>query len=256
MSALQSGKFKSYWKKTSAAEALLTYIDMDEEGLQGEIARLVSGEEIEVDIDGFENDFQTFKGKDDVLTLLIHLGYLAYREEEQGTGMVRIPNKEVRLEFHQILRKGKHRELHRLIRESDLLLEKTIQGDADGVAEAIARIHDSNYAPQFYNNEQALRAVVRYAYITCVDQYAKIEELPSGHGCADIVYLPKWRSALPALLIELKWNKTASGAMAQIRDRNYPAVLEGFGGELILVGVNYHEKTKVHSCVIEKQGGR
>ena len=162
----------------------------------------------------------------------------------------------MRLEFHQILRKGKHRELHRLIRESDLLLEKTIQGDADGVAEAIARIHDSNYAPQFYNNEQALRAVVRYAYITCMDQYAKIEELPSGHGCADIVFLPKRRSALPALLIELKWNKTASGAMAQIRDRNYPAVLEGFGGELILVGVNYHEKTKVHSCVIEKQGFR
>ena len=86
------------------------------------------------------------------------------------------------------------------------------------------------------------------------DQYAKIEELPSGHGCADIVFLPKRRSALPALLIELKWNKTASGAIAQIRDRNYPAVLEGFGSELILVGVNYHEKTKVHSCVIEKQG--
>ena len=256
MSALQSGKFKSYWKKTSAAEALLTYIDMDEEGLQGEIAKLVSGEEIEVDTEGFENDFQTFKGKDDVLTLLIHLGYLAYREEEPGTGMVRIPNKEVRLEFNKILRKGKHRELHRLIRESDRLLEKTIQGDADGVAEAIARIHDSNYAPQFYNNEQALRAVVRYAYITCVDQYAKIEELPSGHGCADIVFLPKRRSALPALLIELKWNKTASGAIAQIRDRNYPAVLEGFGGELILAGVNYHEKTKVHSCLIEKQGFR
>lgn len=89
-----------------------------------------------------------------------------------------------------------------------------------------------------------------------MDQYAKIEELPSGHGYADIVYLPKWRSALPALLIELKWNKTASGAIAQIRNRNYPAVLEGFDGELILVGVNYNEKTKVHSCVIERQDFR
>ena len=252
MCAMQSGKFKSYWKKTSAAEALLTYIDMDEEGLQGEIARLVSGEEIEADTEGFENDFETFKDKDDVLTLLIHLGYLAYVEDKRGTGTVRIPNREVRMEFHRILRKGKHKELIRLIRESDCLLEKTIQGNADAVANAVAKIHDSMYAPQFYNNEQALRAAVRYAYITCVDQYARIEELPSGHGCADIVYIPKWRSALPAMLIELKWNKTAVGAIAQIRDRDYPAALQGIGQGLLLVGINYNEKTKVHSCVIER----
>ena len=252
MCALQSGKFGSYWKKTSAAEALLTYIDMDEDGLQDEIAKLISGEELEVDTEGFENDFETFKSKDDVLTLLIHLGYLSYSEEERGTGVARIPNQEVRMEFEKILRKGKHQELHRLIRESDALLEKTIQGDAAAVADALAKIHDSNYAPQFYNNEQALRAVIRYAYITCVDQYAKIEELPSGHGCAVMVYIPGKRSPLPAMLIELKWDRTASGAIAQIRDRNYPAALQGLAAELILVGVNYHEKTKVHSCIIER----
>ncbi len=126
MSAMQNRKFKSYWKKTSAAEALLTYIDMDEDGLQDDIARLISGEEMDVDTEGFENDFETFKDKDDVLTLLIHLGYLAYTEDEQGTGTVRIPNKEVRIEFNKILRKGKHHELLRLIRESDQLLEKTM----------------------------------------------------------------------------------------------------------------------------------
>lgn len=252
MSAMLSRKFKSYWKRTSASESLLTYINMDEEGLQDDIAKLISGEEIEVDTEWFENDFKTFKSKDDVLTLLIHLGYLTYDEDEQGTGTVRIPNKEVLIEFNKILRKGKHTGLLRLIHESDLLLEKTIQGDADAVAKAIATIHDSNYAPQFYNNEQALRTVVRYAYITCVDQYNKIEELPSGHGCADIVYIPKKLSPLPAIIIELKWNKTAAGAIAQIKDRNYPAVLKDFGGELILVGINYDEKTKIHSCIIEK----
>ncbi len=252
MSAMQNRKFKSYWKKTSAAEALLTYIDMDEDGLQDDIARLISGKEMNVDTEGFENNFETFKDKDDVLTLLIHLGYFTYTEEEQGTGTVRIPNKEVRIEFNKILRKGKHHELLRLIRESDLLLEKTIQKDADAVAKAICAIHDANYAPLFYNNEQALRATVKYAYITCIDQYQRIEELPSGHGCADIVYLPKRRSALPALIIELKWNKTAEGAIAQIKNKNYPYILRDFDGEILLVGVNYDEKTKVHSCVIEK----
>lgn len=252
MSAMQYKKIRSYWKKTSAAESLLTYIDMDEDGLQNDIAKLVSGVTIEVDTEGFENDLQTFKSKDDVLTLLIHLGYLVYNEEEPGTGSIRIPNKEVRLEFDKILKKGKHTELIHLIQKSDYLLEKTIQGDADAVAKAVSEIHDSNYAPQFYNDEQALRAIVRYAYITCIDQYNKIEELPSGHGYADVVYIPKKTSPLPAMIIELKWNKTASGAIAQIKDRNYPAALKGYGGELILVGINYDAKTKIHSCVIEK----
>ncbi len=253
MSAMQSGKFRSYWKKSAAAEALLTYIDMDEDGLQDDVIKLVSGETIEVDTDGFENDLETFKDKDDVLTLLIHLGYLTYQEDGQGTGSARIPNNEIRTEFNKILRRGKHSSLLRLIRESDQLLSKTFAQDADAVAKAIAAVHDSNYAPQFYNNEQALRAVVKYAYITCVDQYLKIEELPSGHGYADIVYIPKRQSFLPAMVIELKWNHTANGAIAQIRNRNYPAVLENISNELLLVAINYDAKTKLHTCIIEKQ---
>ncbi len=253
MSAMQSKKFKSYWRRTSASEALLTYIDMDEDGLQEDIARLISGEAIEVDTEQFENDFETFKSKDDVLTLMIHLGYLTYSEDDQGTGTARIPNEEIRMEFNQILRKGKHKKLLSLIQASDRLLENTLRGDARAVAETIAMVHDSNYAPHFYNDEQALRATVRYAYITCVDQYIRIEELPSGHGCADLVYIPKRRSSLPAMIIELKWNKTAEGAISQIKNRNYPAALKDYGGELLLVGISYNEKTKAHTCVIERQ---
>lgn len=252
MSAMENGKFKSYWKKTSASEALLPYIDMDEDGLQEVIARLMSGDSIEVDTEGFGNDFETFKSRDDVLTLLIHLGYLAYWEEAHGTGTVRIPNLEVRMEFDKILRRGTHAQLIRLIRASDQLLEDTRQLNGDAVAKAVAAVHDSNYAPLYYNDEQALRSTVRYAYITCVDQYRKIEELPSGHGYADIVYLPKRHSSLPAMMIELKWNKTAEGALSQIRERNYPEVLKGWGGELLLVGINYDARTKEHTCRIEK----
>ena len=54
------------------------------------------------------------------------------------------------------------------------------------------------------------------------------------------------------MIIELKWNKTAAGAIAQIKERNYPAALKNFGSPLLLVGLNYDEKTKIHSCVIEK----
>ena len=250
MCAMQEGKCRSYWQKTSAAEALMTYINMDFEGLQEIISRLISGEEIEVDTGLFENDFETFRSRDDVLTLLIHLGYLTWNEED---GMAHIPNEEVRIEFRRILKGGNgNRKWMELIGHSRQLLEDTVAGNESAVCAAIEEIRRTQYAPTFYNDEQALRYVIKFAYIAAIDQYLKVEELPSGKGIADVVYLPKRKSLLPALVIELKWNKSSGGAIRQIKERNYPAVLEDFGGEIVLVGINYDAKEKSHSCVIER----
>ena len=113
--------------------------------------------------------------------------------------------------------------------------------------------HDTSYAPMFYNDEQSLRSVVKMAYISCVDQYARVEELPSGHGICDLVFLPQKKSVLPALVIELKWNKSPEGAIKQIKENNYENIPEELIGEVILVGINYDENTKKHSCRIEKK---
>ncbi len=160
--ALESGKYKSYWKKTSAAETLLTYIDMDQDGLQDTIAKLIAGDSIEVDTDSFQNDVETFTCRDDVLTLLVHLGYLTYEEEpnsyddgDEVVGLVKIPNEEVRSEFEKILRKAKHRDLVDLVRKSDKLLSDTFEGNAEAVAKAISEVHESEYAPTLYNDEQS-----------------------------------------------------------------------------------------------------
>ena len=258
MHAVSSGKFKSYWRKTSAAETLMTYIDMDQDDLQDTIARLIAGERVIVDTDSFQNDVETFTCKDDVLTLLTHLGYLTYEEEPDSydddsvVGLVKIPNEEVRSEFDKILRKAKHKSLIELVRKSDKLLKDTLDRKSDAVAKAIADVHDSEYAPTYYSNEQSLRYVVKMAYISCVDQYAKVEELPSGHGIADVVFLPKRRSTLPAMIVELKWNRDADGAIKQIKDRSYPKVLTNYGGHIVLVGISYDEDTKTHTCVIEE----
>ncbi len=258
MQTVKKKSFKSYWKKTTAAETLLTYIDMDEDGLQNDIARLISGESIQVDTDSFQNDVETFTGKDDVLTLLIHLGYLTYEEisdsydDTDGSlvGFVHIPNEEVRSEFEKILRKAKHKSLIELVQKSDQLLKDTLECKEDAMARAIQEVHDSAYAPRYYNNEQSLRYVIKMAYISCVDQYAKIEELPSGHGMADVVFIPKRNADLPALIVELKWNKSAESALSQIDGRKYPAIFKGYGGDLVLVGISYDEKTKAHGCKI------
>ena len=227
-----------------------SYINMDYEGLQETVSRLISGEEIEVDTESFENDFETFRSRDDVLTLLIHLGYLTWNEEEETT---RIPNEEVRTEFRKILNgRNANRKWMELIERSRKLLEDTIAGKAETVARAVEEIRGTQYAPTFYNDEQSLRYVIKFAYIAAVDQYLKVEELPSGKGIADVVYLPKRKSTLPALVVELKWNKSAEGAIRQIKERDYPAVLKDYGGEIVIVGISYDAKKKGHSCVIER----
>ncbi|MBQ6504029.1 MAG: AAA family ATPase [Flexilinea sp.] len=259
MCALQSGKYTSYWKNTSAVETLLTYIDMDEEGLQQEVAKLIAGEKIEVDPYFFQNDIETFRSKDDVLTLLIHLGYLTYEEAADSygdkdiyTGYAWIPNEEVRTEFEKILRKSNHKELIELVKKSDQLLKDTIAGNETAVASAFEQVRDMSYAPAYYNDEQSLRYAIKMAYISSIDQYARVEEMPSGHGLADVVFIPKRKSPLPAMVVELKWDKPVDGAITQIKDRNYPAFLKGYGGDIILAGITYDEQTKHHTCKIEK----
>ena len=250
MRAIQNRKCRSYWRQTSAADSLMAYINMDFEGMQEVVSRLIAGEEIGVRTDKFANDFETFQSRDDVLTLMIHLGYLTWNEEEET---VRIPNEEVRAEFEGILDGiGMNPKWLKLIERSRKLLEDTIAGRADEVAHAIDAVRTTQYAPTFYNDEQALRYVIKFAYITAIDQYLKVEELPSGKGIADIVYLPKRRSPLPALVIELKWNQSADGAIAQIKSKYYPMALQDFGGEILLVGISYDIKTKEHRCVIER----
>ena len=249
MQALKMRRYESYWQKTSAAESLFTYISMDYDGLQDDIARLITGERLEVDINTFKNDVENFSNKDDVLTLLIHLGYLLYRDDYKT---VTIPNEEIRQEFVGLLKSNEKTKLAELVKKSESLLNKTLEGDGKAVALAINSIRESQYAPTFYNNEQAFRYIIKFAYIVCVDQYLCIEELPSGKEIADVAFIPKKKTNLPAMIVELKWNKTEEAAIAQIRDKNYPKVFSDYAGEVIMVGINYNERTKEHSCVIEK----
>ena len=145
--------------------------------------------------------------------------------------------------------------LIRRVQESDRLIEDTIHGNAEAVAAQIEKIH-AEEAPLHYNSEQSLRSVIKRAYFSCGDEYVLFEELPAGVGYADMIYLPMRDSRLPALVIELKWNQTAKGAVEQIKDRCYPEVIRTYGGEILMVGINYDKEVSAgrrrHTCVIEK----
>ena len=167
------------------------------------------------------------------------------------TRQARVPNEEVRKELARTVRRSRHPKLVKLMRESSQLLEAVIAMDEQAVAQGFERVHERDTTPLFYNNEQALRAVVKTALIAAVDDYARIEELPGGKGFADVAYLPARGTMQPAMVVELKWDKAVSEALEQPREKRLAEVLEGLDVPVLIVGVTYSTQTKEHDCRIE-----
>ena len=247
--AVRRGKCKSYWTGTETYEALKVYIDLDFDGLREAVVGMLGGARCRVDATTSQNDMTTFKTKDDVLTLLIHLGYLAY---DEGTEEVFIPNQEIAQEYMRAIKVGDWGGLTQALNRSEELLRSTWAMDGEAVAAGMSAIHSETASLLKYNNENSLTCTVLMAYYSAKACYMNpIMELPSGKGFADVVYLPKRDTGRPALVVELKWNKSARGAIAQIRDRQYASWIQGYTGDILLVGINYDKKSKEHTCTIE-----
>ena len=249
VSAMLSHSFDNYWNKTETFEALRDYIVMNYKGLKEAIIELLAGKRLAIDIGSFNNDMTTFSSADDVLTLFIHLGYLGYDFSRKE---VFIPNSEITTEFITSIRDAGWQEVITAIRNSEELLQATWKLENKVVAKKIQAAHFETSILK-YNDENALACVLSLAYYSARAYYTEIRELPSGKGFADIVYLPrKEHLDRPAMIIELKWDKSADSAIQQIKERNYPLALSGYGGNLLMVGINYDTKTKIHECIIEK----
>lgn len=250
MELISRRKFDSYWTKTETYEALRDYIDLDRYGIKDGIIEMLGDKRCRIDPGTFQNDMTSIASRDDLFTLFVHLGYLAYDFDSRE---VFIPNEEVRGEFVRAVKGGRRPELARAVEMSDKLLDATIRMDADTVARMIESAHFAETTTKNYNEEQALRHTVIMAYLTSIDHYMRFEELASGRGYSDILFLPRRTSSKPALLIELKWDKSADKAVSQIKERQYPEIMKKFDyeGRLILVGLNYSTKTGKHTCKIE-----
>lgn len=220
--------------------------------MKTEILAMLSGGSVKVRVRSFQNDMVTFRNKDDVLTLLIHLGYLGYDQKDQTAF---IPNEEIRSEFAEIVEEDKWNEFTAFQRESEALLDATLDMDEEAVAKGMEKIHMEYASAIQYNDENSLSSVLTIAYLSAMQYYFKpIREMPAGRGFADFVFLPKpeYTGEYPALVAELKWNKNANAAISQILEKKYPSFLEQYKGEILLVGINYDKKTKEHECAIKK----
>lgn len=247
--AVITGECKSYWTTTETYEALRIYIDMDFDGLKQAVIAMLGGERCETDALTFNNDMNNFGSRDDILTLLVHLGYLAYDEE---TTEVFIPNEEVRGEFVRSVRSSGWSEVIKAISDSDELLAATLSGDEVRTAKGIDDVHMDTASILTYNNENSLSCVISLAYYSARKYYTLIREFPAGKGFADVVFLPRKITDKPAIIVELKWNKSAEGAISQIENKQYVKALKDYSGKVLLVGINYDRETKAHTCRIKE----
>ena len=268
--AMDRHRFDSYWKNTSSFASINTYITMNYAGLKDDIMAMLSGGKVPVNTDTFQNDFSTISSKDDALTALIHLGYLGYDYEE---GCAFIPNYEVAKAYQAALNVGSWTEIAKSISRCDELLRATISGNEERVAELIELAHDTYTSILKYNDENSLSCVLTMAYFTAPGYYNVIREMPAGcktsggrlsctdrsgteTGFADFVFIPRANAGKrPAMVVELKYNKSADTAIKQIKEKRYQGALSGYSDKILLVGINYDaegEDKKKHTCVIEE----
>lgn len=241
--------YDNYWTSTETYEALKIYIEMNFDGLKDKVTQLIAGEKIEINPGKFQNDMTTLRSADDIFTLLVHLGYLTY---DFYTKQVWIPNSEVAQEFVNSIEDGGWEEVVKAIKSSDELLKATLNCDEKKVAEMIDKAHSENTSILKYNDENSLSCVISIAYYSARKTYTIERELPAGKGYADLVFRPRKNNSNPSMIVELKYDNSAAGALAQIKKKQYTDCLKDYSGEILLVGINYDKDSKCHNCRIEK----
>ena len=247
--SMETKEYGSYWGKTSSYEVISDRIRNNFAGIKEDVIRMMAGESVYVNVTSFLNTMNSFKGKDDAFTYLIHVGYLAY---DKNGETCRIPNYEVRREWNNALKVEEGYEVtSKIIEESRELLKKTWDGDADAVASALDESHIHVTSNRSYNNEDALQSAIYLAFIFALNKYNVYKELTTGKGFADVVYVPVYPD-IPAMIIELKRNDCTESAINQIKEKKYSERLSNYTGNLLFVGINYDEKDKTHTCRIER----
>ena len=250
--AVELGKCDDYWTATSAIEAVTDYMDYDHGALKGEIASMIAGGKAPLDPEKFSSDLTAIDSKDAALTVLVHLGYLGYLPPERagGIGSCYIPNEEIRLEFERALQKARWADIYDPISNSEKLLRDTLSGNAEAIDAAFDRNHKELASPFSKNDENVLSVIAIVSYYKARNHYSVRKEEISMNGRSDISFFPK-EAGYPPFIVELKAGHSPEEAIEQIKERRYWEAWDGYKGKVLLVGINYDEKTLKHSSKVE-----
>ncbi|MBP5503306.1 MAG: AAA family ATPase [Bacteroidales bacterium] len=248
MQSILFRNYNSYWSKTASFMAIETYLHTDADNVRSKIIGMMNGESATVRVSSFRNDMKNIDNCDDVLTLLVHLGYLSYNSE---TRSVTIPNTEVSEEFENAVSVAGWGELSKAVNSSLNLLDDTLNLRKDKIARAFDSYHFEASSLLEFNDENSMRCAIVLAYYAAKPFYKIFHELPTGKGFADMVFIPLHNSSHPAIVVELKYDKSADSAIDQIHRKEYPASLKGFSKRIILCGINYNKSTSKHEVEME-----
>lgn len=251
--SLADNQISNYWTGSGPYDEIFYYIRNNIEDVRDDLAMMVSGERIEIKLQGYAATDMELYTKDQIYSAMVVYGLLTYED-----GAVSVPNRELMDKFDELLfNNHKLGYIYSLARESEKMLKATLTGDTGTMCKILKFAHDTESPIFSYNSEAELSAVVNLVYLAARDKYRVEREDKAGEGYVDFIFYPERKSA-DALILELKIGSTPEEAIRQIKDKNYALRFAGkmgetpkYTGRILAVGISYDRKTKEHSCEIE-----
>ncbi len=246
--ALINGTCRSYWTKTGRMDEVLFFLQYNIDAVRDDVIKMVNGMPVRIEItDEYAAGQKPPANREEIYAAMIGYGLLSYHD-----GIIRIPNKELMLEFQKALKDDDFEYVAQLVRNSDEVLNATLDQKEEIVVSYLHNIHNSEIPILQYNDENSLACVVTLAYLSARNKYRVEREEKSGKGFADFIFYPK-RKGLPGIILELKADSTPQAAIRQIQEREYQEKLVKEGvTKILFVGINYDSAKKEHQCRIQK----
>ena len=247
--ALKNNYCESYWTNTGAMDEVSQYLKYNVLEIRDDVIKMVSGEEIDIVIN---EEFRAGQGipktKEEIYSAMIVLGFLSYDD-----GYLKIPNKELMIEFEKALKDKSFGYVSEIIENSRTMLKATVNEDTETVEKILHDIHNSEIPILQYNDENSLSCVLTLAYLSARDTYRVEREEKTGKGYADFTFHPRRKNDV-AFIVELKKDEIPEVAINQIKEKEYiqKFKLENQGKKVLAVAICYDSKKKEHNCKIEE----
>ena len=252
--ALRNNNLGNYWTSAGPYDEIYYYIENNVAAVRDDLALMVSGIPVPAKIREYAATSMNLNTKDEIFSSMVVYGFLSYEN-----GKVSIPNKELMDRFDEMLqREPSLGYVYRLARASDRMLEATLSGDVDTMAEILELAHDTEVPLLRYNNETELSAVVNLVYLSARDRYRVKREYKAGTGYVDFIFYPETDKSIDCIILELKVDSSPEEAIRQIKTRKYDLRFrerigeeQKYTGRILAVGISYNKKTKKHICRVE-----
>ncbi|MCD8028571.1 MAG: ATP-binding protein [Erysipelotrichaceae bacterium] len=242
--AFRNGICRSYWTETGPMSEIADCIKNNVDAVKKDIVQLVSGIPVKIKLEGYSATDKELKTRNNILSAMVIFGFLTYY-----TGCLYIPNHELMLKYEQVLSQKNMGGVHDVVKRSEQILEATFIQDEVTLAKMIEEAHDKEIDLFSYNNENSIACLLTLCYLKARDDYKISREDKTGKGRCDMIFRPINNGT--AIIIELKINDTPESAIQQILDKNYIQEVEN-NSEILLVGISYNKKDKIHKCKIKK----